>query len=223
MILSGHQPVYLPGIVVMNKIALSDRFMLVGHCDYQRRSWHTRNYIRGAGTPLLLTVPVNVGKTINDTIPMADMHWRTKHLRSIELAYQGRPFFKDYFPDLEKLLCQTYCSLTDLNKSLIFWLMDCLGIDTPVFMSEDFNIVGHKTAMLVDMCRAMGADHYLSSPGELYVDKALMNGYAHSFQEFAHTVYDQGDEFMPNLSVIDLLINMGPKSAAIVRDCGNVG
>jgi hypothetical protein len=222
LILSGHQPVYLPGIIVMNKIALSDRFMFVGHCDYQPRSWHTRNYIRGAGTPLLLSVPVNKGKTINETVPLPDMYWRSKHLRSIELAYHGRPFFDDYFPELEKLLQHPHASLTDLNKSLIFWLMECLGIDTPVFMSEDFNITGHKTAMLVNMCRAMGADHYLSSPGELYVDKTLMNGYAHSFQEFVHPVYDQGGEFIPNLSVIDLLFNCGPASGAIVRDSGSL-
>ena len=43
MILSGHQPVYLPGIQLFNKIALSDKFMFVGHCAFEDGSWHNRN------------------------------------------------------------------------------------------------------------------------------------------------------------------------------------
>ena len=47
MIFSGHQPVYLPGIIVFTKIALSDAFMYVRHCQYVSGSWHSRNFIRG--------------------------------------------------------------------------------------------------------------------------------------------------------------------------------
>src|SRR5690349_17402199 len=88
-ILSGHQPVYLPGIIYFNKIAQSDFHMFVGHCDYQPRSWHTRNYIsNGRGGKTMLVVPVHAGESINETIPLPDSHWRDKHLRSIEVAYR---------------------------------------------------------------------------------------------------------------------------------------
>src|SRR5690348_5767727 len=48
MILSGHQPVYLPSILLFSKIAHSDAFMWVGHCQASPGTWHNRNQIRNA-------------------------------------------------------------------------------------------------------------------------------------------------------------------------------
>ncbi len=221
MILSGHQPVYLPGIIVLAKIALSDKFMFVGHCDYQPKTWHSRTYIRGADGPIMLWVPVHKGLSINETRPLADSHWRLKHLRSMELQYHKRPFFNDYYPEIMDCLMRPVASLAELNISLTHLLMHMLHIETPTYQSENFDIRGHKTAMLVNMCEKMGANHYLSSPGEVnYVRPEEMNGYEHSYLKFTHPEYEQGHrKFMPNLSVIDLLFNMGPDAATIVRGC----
>ena len=70
VILSGHQPVYLPGIVVLTKIALSDACMLVGHCQFQNKSWHSRNYIRGPSGPLLpRTIRPDIPKCMTSSLP----------------------------------------------------------------------------------------------------------------------------------------------------------
>lgn len=227
MILSGHQPVYLPGIIVMSKIALSDKFMFVGHCDYQPKSWHTRNYIRGANGPVMLSVPVRKGVSLNETVPLSDSYWRLKHLKSMELEYSKRPHFNDYYPEILDCIMRPVKSLSELNIGLIRVLMQMLDIDTPTYQSEmvdGFDMGTHKTRMLVSMCQAMGAKHYLSSPTEEdYVKPDEMNGYAHSYLKFTHPVYDQGHpDFMPNLSVIDLIFNMGPWAAQMVREAGNV-
>ncbi len=226
MILSGHQPVYLPGIIVMSKIALSDKFMFVSHCDYQPKTWHSRNYIWGCRGPVMLSVPVIKGNSINETRPLTEDRWRLKHMRSIEWNYTGRPYFEKYYPEIMACLLQPAESLSELNIGLIRVLMHMLEIDTPIYDSIDFvdKIKSHKTQMLVEMCQTIDdISHYLSSPGETYVKKEEMNGYGHSFLKFNHPVYDQGHkEFMPNLSVIDLLFNMGPKSAAIIRSCATV-
>jgi hypothetical protein len=52
--LSGHQP-----------IALSRQFVFVPHCDYQPKSWHSHNYIRGTAKPLNLSVPVHAGSAVD--------------------------------------------------------------------------------------------------------------------------------------------------------------
>ena len=82
--LSGHQPVYLPGILLFNKIALSDAFMFVPHCQYSPKSWQTRNYIRQGNDKIMLSVPVekNFGQSIDQT-KILNTNWRAKHLRSI--------------------------------------------------------------------------------------------------------------------------------------------
>ena len=229
MILSGHQPVYLPGIVVLTKIALSDAFMFVGHCQFVHKSWHSRNYIRGPDTryggPLLLTVPVekHMGQSIDQTKMLAG-NWRRKHLASIEHAYRKRPFFDAYFPELEKTINADFGSLGCLNACLIAKLCEWLGIKTAYCLNS--GVEGHKTDMLINMCKVAGADQYLSSPGETYVDQKQMAdaGIKHRFLMFRHPVYNQGHggDFIENLSVIDLLFNTGPEAGQIVKEAGLV-
>ena len=81
MILSGHQPNYLPGIVRFNKIALSDKFMICQNMQFEDGSWHNRNYIRGPQGPLLLTVPIkhNHGQTAAQAKIDYSQPWQRKH------------------------------------------------------------------------------------------------------------------------------------------------
>ncbi len=220
MILSGHQPVYLPGIILFNKIALSDAFMFVGHCQYTPKSWHSHNYIR-AGK---LLVPVHKGPSINDTMVCRDHRWPAKDLISIRLAYSKYPFFDDYFLELREII-NAYESLGDLNTGLIKQILRWLKIDTPVHYSD--GVDGHKTDMLVSMCKAVGADEYLSNEGSRdYVDEELLaaNGIKHRWQKFKDPDYGQKrlviDGKEQPLSVLDLLFSKGPEAGGIVRESG---
>lgn len=228
MLLSGHQPVYLPGIILFNKIALSDAFMFVGHVQYSRKSWQTRNRIRMGDKDLILSAPVkksgNFGQAINET-EFADDYWKRKHLGSIRQAYASRPYFDRYFPELESILSEGRATLGDLNVAVIKKILDWLGISTPILDSRELSIEGHKTDMLISMCGAAKADGYLSNEGaRAYVDEAAMAeaGISHHWQIFKHPVYQQGSPFIENLSVIDLLFNMGPESGAVVASCGHI-
>lgn len=215
MILSGHQPVYLPSLHLFSKIALSDKFMFVGHCQFVNKSWHSRNNIRGANQMLTLTVPIrkagHFGQSISE-MEIDGAHWKRKHLGSIRGAYQKRPFFKDYFPTLEELINRPWKNLGELNIALIIQFLDWLKIETPLLYSEDQGITGQKTDMLISMCGAVDADHYLSNEGaRAYVDEKQLSeaGISHCWQGFSHPLYDQGTDFMENLSVIDCLFNIG--------------
>src|SRR5699024_12319540 len=53
-----HQPHYLPWLGLIDKIDRSDRYIVLDTVQFERRGWQNRNYIAGAGKPLLLTVPV---------------------------------------------------------------------------------------------------------------------------------------------------------------------
>lgn len=228
MILSGHQPVYLPGIILFNKIALSDAFMFVGHCQYTQKSWQTRNRIRLGDEEHWLSVPVKksgrFGQSINDT-EILDEHWKKKHLGSIRQAYGKRPYFQHYYPELERLILDGHVGLGDLNIAIIRSILGWLEITTPILDSRKLSIEGNKTDMLISMCAAAGADHYLSNEGSRdYVDEPAMGekSIQHCWQIFEHPVYDQGRPFIPNLSIIDLLFNAGAAARDIVRGCGRV-
>lgn len=223
MRLSGHQPVYLPGIILFTKIALSDVFMHVGHCQASPGTWHNRNQIRNAK----LTIPVqhDFGQSINETKYAGD-HWKRKHLRSIEMAYGKRPYFKDHFGSISEIILIGRKTLAHLNTALIKHLLQCFEIHTPILDSQSFNIEGHKTEMLISMCKSVGASEYLSNEGARdYVNEQNMNlaGIKHRWLKFTHPIYDQGhSEFQTNLSAIDLLFNCGPESGKIIRSAGYV-
>ncbi len=227
MIIAGHQPVYLPGIILFNKMTLCDRFMFVGHVQFSPKSWQQRNRICLNGREIMLSVPVKksdrFGQAIDD-VELADGHWSRKHTGTIRQAYARRPFFSRYYPALEAALTQEHANLGALNRFLIRQLCGWLEIATPVLESHEYvGITGHKTDMLIEMCRAVDADRYLSNEGARdYVDEARMAsaGIEHYWQDFKHPTYDQGHAFVPGLSIIDLLFNVGPEAARIVRTCG---
>ncbi len=227
MILSAHQPVYLPGIILFNKIAISDVFMFLGHAQLVSHSWHSRNRIRQGDKELFLTVPVQTsgrfGQPIDDT-RIANSHWKRKHIESIAQSYRKRPFFDAYFGPIEALLLADWPSLGTMNKALIRHLMEVLEIQTPVLESADYEPKEHKTDLLIELSKAAGADGFLSNEGSrVYVreDAMAAAGLNHYWQIFSHPTYEQGRSFMSNLSVIDLLFNSGPAAAEIVRACGH--
>ncbi len=230
MLLSIHQPVYLPGIILFNKIALSDAFMFLGHVPFSKQSWQQRNRINVQGRELFLSVPVvtadRLGQGIDEVLIAPKDPWARKHVGSIRQAYAKRPYFNDYFPALADEITRPHTHLADLNRALIRLIMGWLGIATPVLESRDHEPEGHKTDMLITLCQAAGADHYVSNEGaRAYIreDDMAAAGIRHCWQEFEHPVYDQGGaEFVPNLSVIDLLFNTGPAAGEIVRRSGRV-
>ena len=229
-ILSGHQPVYLPGIILFNKMAMSDMFMFVGHVQFSNKSWQQRNRIKLGGQELLLSVPVKKAGCFGDSIDEMELTedpWRRKHLGSIQQAYQKRPFFRDYYPALAETLNLPHRSVGEMNKALILLIKDWLGITTPIVESRDYlgRITGAKTDMLMEMCQAVGADRYLSNEGSrVYVeeDRMAAAGIWHCWQEFEHPVYDQGGPFLRDMSVIDLLFNVGPAAGEMVHRAGRV-
>jgi|HubBroStandDraft_6_1064221.scaffolds.fasta_scaffold250692_2 hypothetical protein len=226
MILSGHAPVYLPSILLFTKIAHSDAFMFCPHLQFVNRSWHSRNRIRAVNdTPTYLTVPVqkSMGQPIADTM-IADEGWRKKHLGIIKQVYQNRPYFEMYYPMLAFII-ETAIDLVGLNMRLMAQIMAWLDLRKHVVDSRQYQITGHKTDMLISMCKAIGAREYLSNEGARdYVDEVSMRreGIKHRWLRFTHPTYDQGAEFIPDLSVIDLLFNCGPDSARIVKGAGYV-
>jgi len=227
-----HQPVYLPSIHLLNKISLCDGLVLLGHCQFVKRSWHIRNQIRsGPGTDtgkIFLTVPVQKNpeprQSLQDTL-IADDHWKRKHLKSISANYAKRPFFADYYPEIERIIEQPHRNLIALNNMLLLQFIDWLELSPKIFHSEEFDISAQSTDMLIEICKITGADQYVSNEGSrAYLNEATFkqNNIQHFWQEFIHPIYDQGAAFIPDLSLIDLLFNMGPASGDLVKNAGRL-
>ena len=111
-------------------------------------------------------------------------------------------------------------SLGELNLALLEYFMVCLGIETPIVKSSEQDFDGSKSHLVLDMCLKLGANKYIfGAKGRDYADieTFIQAGVIPYFQDYTHPKYSQmHGEFLPYLSVIDLLFNEGTASRDIM-------
>ncbi len=218
-----HQPQYLPWLGYFDKMDQADVFVFLDTVQYKKNEWQNRNRIKTPTGWQWLTVPVHVHfpQTILETRIDASAPWRRKHLQALQVHYGKAPFFSRSFPLLEELVRDELTSLADLNATVAEGLARVLGMRTRTVRASSWTLREDPTERLVDICRAVGADTYLAGrDGARYMDVTLFarEGITVLYQEYTHPVYPQlYGEFIPQLSVVDLLFNQGNESLATLR------
>jgi hypothetical protein len=224
MILTAHQPVYLPWLGLFHKIALSDKFVLFDEVQYLPRDWMNRNKIKTTMGEIFLTVPVlkkgHRDKKIHEIKINNNTNWKKKHFKSIEINYKKAPYFEKYISFFEDVYHNNWEYLSDLNEYMLKWFLKELGIKVDFLKAKNFNFVGTKSDLVLDMCKKLNSDIYIfGSQGK---DYANINDFTNSdiiplFQDYSHPKYTQlHNDFIFNLSILDLLFNCGPKSYEIL-------
>jgi len=196
---------YLPCVAFFVHIEPFQEIFLEGYENYPKQTYRNRCYIRTADKVQALSVPVSreSGKktSYKDVRISYAERWQNNHWRAICSAYGKSPFF-DFFADgYHDILYTKYEFLVDLNLALLSKCLDFLGWhDKQLVLSESYN--KNPEPQYVD--QRGGVDVKSSPPG------AERNG---------HTRYQQvfGKDFVPNLSVIDLLFCEGANANMIIR------
>ncbi|MCX5679921.1 MAG: WbqC family protein [Candidatus Omnitrophica bacterium] len=146
--------------------------------------------------------------------------WRRRHWHAISFNYSPSPFFTKYGGFFEELYKKDWPLLADLNISVTNYILDSLGIKKPVYFESKLNIKTMNTQRIIDICKALGADTYLSGAGgKDYLEEGAFgaNGIKLLYQDFRHPEYSQRYEpFIPLMSSIDLLFNCGLDSLKIL-------
>ena len=229
MILAAHQPQYLPWLGYFDKILKSDRFVFLDCVQYEKRGFQNRNKIRTPKGSIWLTVPViskgRYHQLLKDVRIDNSLSWTQEHWRALKFNYGRAPFFKPYAPFFEAAYGKRWEYLVDLNLHIITFLLDCLGIDTPLLMESELQTKGHATERLVELTRKVGATTYLSGTGgKAYLEEEKFReaDLQLVYQVFQHPVYSQlftgsSRDFITDLSAIDLLFSEGPKSAKVLK------
>ncbi len=220
MILAIHQPEFLPYLGFFQKVARAEHFVFLDHVQFSKGDIQNRNYIRNKEGKILLTVPVekkgHLDKAMKDIKIVKDHPWQKKHLKTIYYAYKDAPYFDYFYPEIQKIYKNSWENLVDLNVAFIKLFFNILDIKVSINFSSEFNITSKKTEMIIDICKAVRADTYISGMGAKdYLDVKLLNsnGIKNYFCKFVHPEYPQINEpFIPNLSVIDLIFNCGENS-----------
>ena len=219
MILTAHQPVYLPWLGLFHKIALADSFVWFDDVQYQKKDWNNRNKIKTKNGPIWLTVPVLSKKHFEKKVGRIkinnDLPWAKKHLKSIQFSYSKSKYFDYYYEFFKNVYNKKWIFLSDLNLHILKFFLKELKIEVPIVKLSDLKISGQKSDLVLNMCKQLKAKIYIfGGEGKNYADQEKFRGSGVEpiFQEYNHPEYQQmhGD-FISHLSIIDLLFNCGPE------------
>ena len=222
MIVSIHQPNYLPWIGYFNKIIRSDIFVVFDDVQFpigKKGFFGNRNQIKTNNGKLWLTVPVlnrSECKNFNE-IKINYNEWNHKHISNIENFYKKSPYFDLYFKEIKSILLQEYDNISELSIALILKFMDILEINTKVLYSSEIckDIELQGIDKIFYMLKKLKTKEYISSdgPGSMRYIKDndfVKNNIKLTWQKFEHPTYKQTyEEFISHLSIIDLLFNCG--------------
>ncbi len=250
MIVSIHQPNYLPWLGFFDKLIRSDVLVILDNVQFPRgKTFISRAAIKTPQGPQWLSVPV-LGKSeltnISEVKIAANQPWSRKHLKALTANYGRSPYYDLYYPQLLACYQEQSVNLAELNTRLIAVLAGFLGARTKLVRASEFMLkpTGGESELglamnkrelglptvegplglvrILDICLASGASKYLTGQGtgtQRYMEETAFQelGIQVIYQNYIHPVYSQlWGEFLPNLSVLDLLFNHGPEARGIL-------
>lgn len=226
MLVGIHQPHYLPWLRYFEKIDRCDVFIVLDTVQYSKNGWQNRNKVKTAQGATLLTAPVAVhlGETLEVVSFNGDRTWQKKHLRCLLESYAKAPSYEEHKDFLAETYARPWNGLFELSNHMLHYFVDALGITTKIEYASVLDVSGTGTERLVNLIRKVGGDRYYSGSYALdaYLDPSLLKK-AHidlEFQRWNAPTYPQlHGAFIPDLSIIDLLMNCGSESLDVLR-CG---
>lgn len=218
----------MPWSGFFNKWMQADVFVILDTVQYHKNEWQNRNRIKTLQGAQWLTVPVNYRFPQRiEEVGIVQNNWAKKQISSIEQAYAKSPFLTEYWLPIKAILQQKHTKLAKLNFELIQALGSMLGCSSPLHLASTLPVQNENpTQRLIEISRHFEANLYLSgSEGRNYLDQTyfLDASIKLMFQHVQPPVYPQmHGEFIPYLSVLDVLLNIGEDAKEIIFNMGDM-
>lgn len=197
---------YLPPVQYFAHLQSAEQVWIEQYDHYQKQTYRNRCVIAAPDGPLSLTVPIekpNTPKAFMRDIRISDHgNWRHLHWNAIESAYNHTPFFEYYKDDFRPFYEKKFDFLVDYNEQLCLLVCQLIDIDTSFQRTESY--VAEPSNTIIDLRDA------------IHPKKEVMDDASFSAVPY-YQVFQERLGFLPNLSIIDLLFNMGPETILVLQ------
>lgn len=187
------------------KLNRYDKILIEQHDSFVKQTYRNRCVIATANGQLALSIPTSPGERTgtkagaNHTAVSNHGNWRHVHWNAMKSAYGESPFFEYYADDILPFFQKEWTDLYSYNMDICRKMCELLDIEPDISLTDHY-ISQEETAELgiADYRDAIRPKHPLPDPD--FTPRQY------------YQVYAQRHGFMPNMSILDLLFNMGNES-----------
>lgn len=185
---------YFGPISYFAELSRAENFLIEAHENFPKQTYRNRCFMMGANGKLRLAIPTkhNGARTFKDIEISDEYNWQKEHYKSLVSAYKSSPYFEYYEDDLIPIFEQKEKFLLDLNLKTMEFINSKLKLDLSFNTTESYKIVSEENDF---------RNQFNSKKESNYEMEPYMQ------------VFDEKFDFEPDLSILDLLCNEGPKSA----------
>lgn len=213
------QPYFFPYIGYWQLINAVDKYVVYDDVNYIKGGWINRNNILLNNSKHLITLPLEEAssfKLINEISITKNEVLKNKLIKTIKSAYLKAPYFETIMPILESLILDN-SNIAMLNYNIILVIKNYLNLDTEILLSSQIKKDNNLKAQdkVIHIAHLLGANEYINAIGgqELYSKEDFkQENIKLSFLKTNEIKYKQfKNEFVPNLSFIDILMFNSPQ------------
>lgn len=224
------QPRYLPSCNYVERIMISDIFVMLDTVEHQKRAFEHRNKVRTPDGDKWLSLPVDRKKSKSNKIKDIEIlnidNWEKKHLQTFERFYKKTPYYNEVIDMLNKFYSSIErFTIDDITKDMIDIICNYLEIESNIVWASDFNWEYKSDDLLIEIVEYFEGDAYISGPnGRNYIDKRKFDSKKIKllYHEYEHPVYEQvWGEFMPYMTIWDAMFYKGKETKSLIN-CGEL-
>jgi hypothetical protein len=220
------QPYFFPYLGYFRLISAVDKFIIHDDVQYIKGGWINKNRILLNNRDFKIVIPIKSASArckINERCFIEDSYkFKIKLLRQIENAYLKAPFYDEVYPFISRIVLFEEGNLAKYNTQALKEICRLIDITTPFYISSEINKENNLTGeeRVINLNRIMGSSMYINPVGgvDLYHKESFLK--SNIYLRFLITedyCYNQfGKIFVPNLSVIDLLMFNSKESIKIL-------
>jgi hypothetical protein len=196
---------YFPPIQYFTCLSEADNILIEAHENYSKQTYRNRCKIYSPNGIQVLSVPVERGSFHKVEISSLRIDysrpWQKNHLRALKTAYNSSAFYEFYIDEISEIIIRDHRYLIDLNMEILEKLLSILELEISIIKTESY----------------IGSTHYYTDLRDTIHPKKDDIKFIEKLDKYFQ-VFSVDNGFIPNLSILDLIFNMGPESATYLID-----